>query len=342
MTIFDVILLTRTHVTCLRFLSGRDFEPPREPVNECHTANNINPAITLSFVRFILNHLITVSVEGLVNPPAAELATWRDIAGNLAPLPVGYTTCTGTGVSHPKGHAEFMQNLTCVEASSAASGTRVLLPHESPWFFTTRYNPLEFYAIWPGEEISLSSTPEMLETARNTVILGDAFAQNNAFCEAFPAAVRVGVNATVVIEQLTTLIRSLMPPNGYMVEAGGGYETAGTSIAVNEMLLQSHEEFIRFFPVFPAGQPASFSGLRAVGAFVVSAQRLANGSVVGVKITSEAGRNCTVLAPDGTAKVVVNAPRGIEIQTRHVTHANVNGLWCFATRAGTDYTVTFL
>jgi len=238
-------------------------------------------AITISFVHFILSHLIEVAEAKIVHPPTAELAQWKDVLSHLAPIPTGYANCTaGGGVVHPAHHAAFSLNLTCTFAT-ASNGSKVLLPQESPWFFTTRYNPLEFYAIWPGEMIGLGSDPELLRAAQDTVVKGDAFAQNNAFPEAFPAAVRVGVNASFVLAQLTTLIRSQMPANGYLVEAGGGYETAGASIAVQEMLLQSHENFLRFFPSWPKGEPASFSGLRAVGAFVVSGRLQPNGTVSG-------------------------------------------------------------
>eukprot|EP01045_Picozoa_sp_COSAG04_P039171 COSAG04_NODE_10846_length_749_cov_0.890769_2_plen_44_part_01 len=39
---------------------------------------------------------------------------------------------------------------------------------------------------------------------------GDAYAQNNAFPEAFPAAVRVGINASLVLDQLAMLVRLQM------------------------------------------------------------------------------------------------------------------------------------
>ena len=321
---------------------GRDFEPPQNPPNECHTANNVNPAISISFVYFILAHLIELADAGIVYPPAAELAQWRDVISHLAPIPTGYANCSGSGVSHPAHHAAFSLNLTCTFAT-AANGSRILLPQESPWFFTTRYNPLEFYSIWPGEMIGLGSDPDLLRTARDTVVKGDAFAQNNAFCEAFPAAVRVGVNASFVLAQLTTLVRSQMSANGYLVEAGGGYETAGASIAVQEMLLQSHEGFLRFFPVFPKGQPASFSGLRAVGAFVISAQLEPNGTVGGIEIMSEAGRNCAILAPsrvDGRAGILhVTDSKGVVVPTRLVDIGGVAGLLQFATSRGQRYQV---
>lgn len=315
---------------------GRDFEPPRDPPNECHTANNINPSSTIAFVHFILTHLIEVADAGLVNPPAAELAQWHDVVSHLAPIPTGYTNCTGTGVSHPARHAAFSQNLTCTFAT-ADNGSKVLLPQESPWFFTTRYNPLEFYSIWPGEMIGLGSDPELLRTARATVLKGDAFAQNNAFCEAFPAAVRVGLNASFVLAQLTTLIRSQMLANGLVTEAGGGYETAGASIAVQEMLLQSHEGYLRFFPAFPSGEPASFSGLRAVGAFVVSASLDQSGTVSGIEIESEAGRNCSIYTRSTEGLVVTDdASKTVPTWT-----ANVSGVQVvqFATRSGHRYKV---
>lgn len=60
--------------------------------------------------------------------------------------------------------------------------------------------------------------------------------------------------------------------------------------------MQSHEGVVRFFPVWPREQNAHFGDLRAVGAFLVSAE-LEDGTVGGVKIRSEQGRACTVQNP---------------------------------------------
>jgi alpha-L-fucosidase 2 len=65
---------------------------------------------------------------------------------------------------------------------------------------------------------------------------------------------------------------------------------------VNEILLQSHQGVLRFFPVWAREQHARFGNLRAVGAFLVSAE-LRNGVVGRVKIQSEKGRVCTVQNP---------------------------------------------
>ena len=66
--------------------------------------------------------------------------------------------------------------------------------------------------------------------------------------------------------------------------------------AIQEMLLQSHEGVIRFFPCWPKEQDARFGTLRARGAFLVSAE-LKSGEVQYVKIHSEKGRPCTLVNP---------------------------------------------
>ena len=78
-------------------------------------------------------------------------------------------------------------------------------------------------------------------------------------------------------------------PNLLLYYGGGGIENCGGFLAVNEMLLQSHEGVLRFFPCWPKDQDARFGSLRGVGAFLVSAE-LKNGTVAGVKIVSEKGR----------------------------------------------------
>ena len=68
-------------------------------------------------------------------------------------------------------------------------------------------------------------------------------------------------------------------------------------MAVNELLLQSFEGFLRLFPGWPIGEPASFQTLRAVGAFLVTADVDAAGLVAPVVVKSEAGVLCVVMSP---------------------------------------------
>ena len=93
------------------------------------------------------------------------------------------------------------------------------------------------------------------------------------------------------------MIQKIGLPNGMI--AGNPHGMEHQSIvpnAIQEMLMQSHEGVIRFFPCWPMDQDARFGTLRARGAFLVSAE-LKDGVVRGVKIVSEKGRDCTVLNP---------------------------------------------
>ena len=284
-----------------------------------------NPASALSFIRFILTQLVEVAEEGLVEPVPWELARWKDILTNLAPIPTAF---------------------------KRGSNTTVLLPQEDPYYFAPGDNPLQLYALYPGEQIGLSSPPALLQAARDTVILSNAWGQMNSFQESFPAAVRAAVDPSVILRQMENLLASRMPPNGYVHQGGGGIETAGATIAVNEMLLQSWEGFLRFFPVWPANESASFSGLRAVGAFIVGATHSPNVElrVVNVTVLSEVGHNCTVLSPwsGGRIAVVRLYPNGSSTPvpvtpSRRSDESTVivstTGLWTFGTDIGSLYSI---
>ena len=92
------------------------------------------------------------------------------------------------------------------------------------------------------------------------------------------------------------------------------------------------EGFLRFFPGWPLGEAASFSTLRAVGAFLVSAKVDAAGSVSGVVVRSERGENCTILNPFAAPpKVEDSAGRSVTVR------GIAGGKFEFATAAGVDY-----
>ena len=79
----------------------------------------------------------------------------------------------------------------------------------------------------------------------------------------------------------------------------------GAAAAITEMLLQSWGGRIRLFPCLPEDwQTASFSTLRAEGAFLVSAARR-DGRVEWIRIASEAGNRCVVQNPWGTAEALL-------------------------------------
>lgn len=84
-------------------------------------------------------------------------------------------------------------------------------------------------------------------------------------------------------------------------------------LAVTEMLFQSHEGVLRFFPAWPRDLPARFGTLRAVGAFLVLGE-CANGAVRSARIESEKGRPCRVQNPwPGHTVRILDATTGAEI-----------------------------
>lgn len=76
---------------------------------------------------------------------------------------------------------------------------------------------------------------------------------------------------------------------------------------VQEMLLQSHTGVIRVFPAIPSDwKDVSFENLRAMGAFLVSAEKK-NGNVSKVEVVSEKGGKLRMAVPfNGEFKVSVN------------------------------------
>lgn len=75
----------------------------------------------------------------------------------------------------------------------------------------------------------------------------------------------------------------------------GNFAFAG---GVQEMLMQSHRGMIEVFPAIPSDwADASFSDLRARGAFLVSAAK-ENGKVTRIEITSEKGKPLRLLLPE--------------------------------------------
>ena len=70
---------------------------------------------------------------------------------------------------------------------------------------------------------------------------------------------------------------------------------AGVLDALNDMLLQSWRGYLQFFPCWPADKAGSFRGMRARGAFAVSASYgvvRQRGTVSDVQVFSESGVRC--------------------------------------------------
>ena len=90
-----------------------------------------------------------------------------------------------------------------------------------------------------------------------------------------------------------------------MTQLGIMVENFALSVVINESLLQSYTGELRLFPNWSqANGNARFETLRAVGAFLVSAE-YHEGKVRWVRITSEAGQPLRIVNP-WRANVAVN------------------------------------
>ncbi len=182
------------------------------------------------------------------------------------------------------------------------------------------------YAAYPCGNLGLDSDPQILEAARNTIALRSflesaegrkwqkehnvsgpygrgAWNDNNGGPLFFGGAVRVGYDPEIIWKNLTRISRNAQP-NGCIWQGVESWMFVPNTL--QEMMLQSHENVLRFFRCWPKKiEPnASFRDLWAYGAFRCSAA-LKDGVVSYVRIVSEKGHPCVVENPWPGKKVML-------------------------------------
>ena len=231
------------------------------------SGSRTNPITSLALVKFLFSQIIPMS-EAL-GVDADKRAKWRDIVEKLSPIEV----------KEKDGKLFF--------SSSVEDGPG---------------HPFEH--IFPAGAIGLDSDPKFLEAARKMIDDSNVWNSSNYTCWWYAACARVGYDPKKILKELRNIYDRCAYSNDLMIFDGGGIENVSSVLGVTEMLLQSHEGVIRFFPDWPKDLDARFGTLRANGAFLVSAE-LKNGIVSGVKITSEKGGDCTVVNPWPDKKVTL-------------------------------------
>jgi hypothetical protein len=157
-------------------------------------------------------------------------------------------------------------------------------------------NAVGIQHIFPGNGLGLDSKPDLLETARNQITVMGRWIDLNGCNSFYPAAARVGYDPNIILARLRHWVDTASP-NGMRADNPHGMEQLSVvPCTLQEMLFQSYNGVLRFFPCWLKGQDARFGTLRAVGAFLVSAE-LKKGLVMNVRLLSEKGRPCTVLNP---------------------------------------------
>lgn len=189
---------------------------------------------------------------------------------------------------------------------------------------------LEF--IHPGEQLNIRSSADERQIAVRTLDVMDSWGQSNSFPKVFTQAARAGYPAQGILDRFTEQLTQLSAPNLRVTDPYHGIEKAGATESINSMLLQGDGGVVTVFPNWPVEKDASFTRLRAEGAFVVSAART-GGVVSSIDVTSLAGGELDLANPWGGAAHVVDGNGNVVPSEIH------DGIITVATAAGGDYTV---
>jgi alpha-L-fucosidase 2 len=253
-----------------------------DPIHE-ESGDDVNGLLSLGLVRMLMNLALDLSQELGVDADRRE--KWSHIRDHLALYP----TCTVRDLPETFWPRHLPRNdeiLNLPIFRYTEKGT--------PWW---QDNTLGIQHIYPAGGLGLDSPPELLQRARNQIQVMNRWVDFNGMNSFYAAAARVGYDPQVILPEMSSMLEKLAWPNGMIRGNPHGMEHQSiVPNAIQEMLLQSHEGVLRFFPCWPREMDARFGTLRARGAFLVSAE-LKDGLVGQVRIVSEKGRDCTVQNP---------------------------------------------
>ena len=173
------------------------------------------------------------------------------------------------------------------------------------------------WGLYPGNQITSDGTPDLFEAAKTSLVArGDAstgWSMGWKVC--LWARLLDGDHAMTLIREQ---IKPAIPPNGR--QQGGTYPNMfdshppfqidgnfGCTAGIAEMLVQSHEGFIRLLPALPSAWPRGrVNGLRCRGGFEIQDMVWDNGELTRCTVISHLGGPLRVMTDSGL----------LEIQTR--------------------------
>lgn len=283
----------------------------------------------------------------LLGVDADLAAEWQAALDNMPPYPsADFTFVDGAPGSEFNGGAGFFVEAEYGHHPGILPNGSTVAPVTWPWC-NKEYPISNFAAMWPTDEIGKTQTTDtaLLARAKQTVYALNRYqakpwANTNGFCLSWPPAVRVSgpEDAATLISAFATAITSATGNNACVQNQGGMLENIGATVAINDLLLQSHGGMLRLFPVWNATAlgPAAFTTLRAYGAFLVTASVDQAGVVAAVTLASEVGGDVVFASPWQGGVPVVTGSDGKPVPVATVSV----GVYSFSTDAGSSYLIS--
>jgi hypothetical protein len=276
--------------------------------------------LDLALIQFLMDAVVNASTILGVNE--AERSLWREIGQNLAPYP----------------------------SAKGASGEVWLDVVDAPTDFI--YNvPVTLAPVFPGEQVGIGSGDAYkvaCRTAREVRLEGG----NDLVYQPLIRA-RLGI---LDLDWFIREVRYCSLPNGvandrvrqsggryaqstdfdFMMQMGVWCENFALPAVLNECMMQSYSGTIRLFPNTTNLGPARFENLRAVGAFLISAE-FDGQAVTECTLMSEKGCPVRIVTPWARREL-----RVIRMRDNRNEPAHAEGdVWVFETEAGESYKLTF-